>query len=82
MPNLKTIALVMPREYDRGLQQRATRMDALGRETVFIEVDSNTVQAEIRHIHWYVESLRWELENGLERFWGAGKPPNVQMWLW
>jgi hypothetical protein len=76
MPNLRTIALVIPKDYDRGLHQRRVSED--GREKIFVEIDSNTIGSEIRHVSWYVESLRWELKHAL---W-TGNPPNVQMWLW
>ena len=76
MRNLKTIALVLRHDRDRGLRQ--TRDDG----AVFVEVDSNTVGSEIRHVHWYVESLRWELENEIQPNWLSGRQPNVQMWIW
>jgi len=75
MPNLKTIALVMSRDYDRGMQQRRTDEDG----HTFIEVDSTSVGSEIRHVGWYVESLRWELKHGLDS--PLNNPPHVQMWL-
>jgi hypothetical protein len=76
--NLKTIALVLRHDHDRGLRQIRTSNDG----AVFVEVDSDTVGSEIRHVHWYVESLRWELEHEMEPKWLRGQPPNVQMWIW
>jgi hypothetical protein len=78
MPNLKTIALVLSKDYDRGIRHRLMEEED-GHENIFVEVDSNTVGSEIRHVHWYVESLRWELKHGLEIHWNT--PPHVQMWL-
>jgi hypothetical protein len=78
MPNLRTIALVMPKDYERGIHRR---VDTNGRENIFVEIDANPVGSEIRHVHWYVESLRWELKNALDKHW-TGDLPNVQMWLW
>ncbi len=78
MPNLKTVALVMSKDYDRGLHQR--RVDVDGNQSIFVDADMNTVGGEIRHVHWYVESLRWELKQGLEHW--TVNPPHVQMWLW
>jgi hypothetical protein len=77
MPNLKTIALVMSKDYERGTQHRITDPDGHG--NIFMEVDSNIVGSEIRQVHWYVESIRWELKHGLENHWND--PPHVQMWL-
>lgn len=77
MPNLKTVALVMAKDYDRGLQRRT---DDDGTQSLFIDVDANTVGSEIRHVHWYVESLRWEMKHRQEEFWG-GNTPLIQMWL-
>jgi hypothetical protein len=79
MPNLRTIALVMPKDHDRGFHQR--RVDEDGRENIFVEIDSATVGSEIRHVSLYVEGLRWELKHALEKHW-TGNPPHVQMWLW
>lgn len=74
MRNLKTVALVMAKDHDRGLHQR--RVDVDGHESIFVDQDTNTVGAEIRHVHWYVDQLRWELKH-----WTVS-PPHVQMWLW
>jgi hypothetical protein len=78
LKNLKTIALVLRHDHDRGLRQT----EASNAGAVFVEVDSDTVGSEIRHVHWYVDSLRWELEHELEPKWLKGRPPNVQMWIW
>jgi len=78
MPNLRTIALVMPKDYERGTHRR---VNTNGRDNIFVEIDANPVGSEIRHVHWHVESLRWELKTALEKHW-TGDPPNVQMWLW
>jgi hypothetical protein len=76
--NLKTVALVLRHDHDRDTQ-------ASNNGAVFAEVDSNTVGSEIRHVHWYVDSLRWalkiELEHGLDPKWLKG-PPHVQTWIW
>ncbi|KAK0105427.1 hypothetical protein ONS95_004204 [Cadophora gregata] len=77
MRNLRTVALVMSKDYDRGLQRR---MDDDGTQSLFIDVDANTVGSEIRHVHWYVESLRWEMKNRQEEYWD-GNTPVIQMWL-
>lgn len=77
MPNLKSIALVMAKDYERGTHTRILDQD--GHENMFVDIDSNTVGSEIRHVHWYVESLRWELKHGLENHWTS--LPHVQMWL-
>ncbi|KAF8858807.1 hypothetical protein BDZ45DRAFT_386931 [Acephala macrosclerotiorum] len=79
MPSLKTVALVMSRDHDRGLHQRTVDVD--GHQSIFVDADTNTVGGEIRHVHWYVESLRWELKHGLEKH-RTINPPHVQMWLW
>ncbi|KAH7311930.1 hypothetical protein BKA65DRAFT_517837 [Rhexocercosporidium sp. MPI-PUGE-AT-0058] len=77
MRNLKTVALVMAKDYDRGLQRRGVDN---GAHSLFIDVDDNTVGSEIRHVHWYVESLRWEMKHRQEEFWD-GNSPVIQMWL-
>jgi hypothetical protein len=79
MRGLKTVALVMSKDYERGLHQR--RVDDAGMEAMFVDIDPNTVGSEIRHVHWYVETLRWDVKHGTERPWGDN-PPNIQMWLW
>jgi len=80
MGGLKTVALVLEREDPR---RRVLGWD--GREgeggTGVVVGEEDTVGSEIRHVLWYVESLRWEIENEGEGCWG-GLKPNVQMWLW
>ncbi|KAH8660946.1 hypothetical protein BGZ60DRAFT_115252 [Tricladium varicosporioides] len=76
--NLKTIALVLRQGYDRGIRHTNTLGYDAGQEATLIEVDSNTIGSEIRNVHWYVESLKWDLE----REWLHSDPPNVQMWIW
>lgn len=80
MGGLKTVALVLERE---GPRRRVLGWD--GREgegrTGVVVGEEDTVGGEIRHVLWYVESLRWEIENEGEGYWG-GLKPNVQMWLW
>ncbi|KAF4624892.1 hypothetical protein G7Y89_g13276 [Cudoniella acicularis] len=51
--NLKTIALVLRQDFDRGL--RETRSIHDGRETTYVEVASHTVGSEIRHVHCFTE---------------------------
>ncbi|KAK2624772.1 hypothetical protein QTJ16_005965 [Diplocarpon rosae] len=84
MRNLRTLALVMKKECDnlRGLR-RSERVDYEGAESMFVDMDPNTVGAEIRHVHFYVESLRWELKHKaeLQGLDAASVLPNVQMWL-
>lgn len=77
--NLKTIALVLRQDYERTLGAVPITRD--GRETVVIEGDS-TMNTEIRHVHGYVNNLRWELEQARDIKWASGHPPNVQMWIW
>lgn len=77
MPNLKKIALVMSQDYDRGLHRRFTED---GHEALFTEVVSSSIDDDIRHVHWDVESLRWDLKQAqVEQSWI--NPPHVQMWL-
>lgn len=74
--NLKTLALVLRPDYDRGL--RHTRMLLDGRETTQVEVaDTGT---EIQHVQFNVDTIRWELEHEIAPKWQSG-PPNVQMWI-
>lgn len=81
LPNLKSIAVVMPKDYDTGLPHTQRSLDEDGRENIFVAIESNTVGSEIRHVSWYVDSLRWELKNAVEKHW-TNDPPNVLMWLW
>ena len=74
MRNLKTIALVMPKENPRIA-------DAHGHGSVAVKVEENSLTADILHDWGYVECLRRELENAEEGYWGNGVP-NVQLWLW
>lgn len=74
MRNLRTMALVMSKDHDRGLQQ--SRLD---HGSLVLDMDTNTVGSEIRHVHFYVESLRWELRHKSEH--QGGNTPHVQMWL-
>lgn len=76
--NLKSIALVLRHDDEEDFGQALTNHN-IG---VFREVESNTIGSEIRHVHWYVESIRWELEHGMELTWLEGAPPKVQMWIW
>ena len=82
IPNLRTIALVIPRERERGHEQRTTTQSD-GVEVEFVQVDSRTINSEITHVQYYVDCLRWELESGTRAkgAWPNGIP-NVQMWLW
>ena len=84
MRNLKTIALIMPKE--NGLSGRRVgddgrSADGDGEGRLVVGSDTNLFSAEIRHGYWYVECLRGELEKGEPDHWGNGIP-NVQMWLW
>lgn len=74
---LRTLALVLRQDYDRGLRQ--TRMTHDGREMVHVDV-VDTVGSEIQHVHFNVESIRAELEHEKDPNWEGG-PPNVQMWI-
>jgi len=80
MGGLKTVALVLERE---GPRRRVLGWEGReeGEQMGVVVGDGDTVSSEIRHVLWYVESLRWEIENEGEAYWGALKP-NVQMWLW
>jgi hypothetical protein len=79
MKNLKTLALVLPKDHERGTQHR--RINEYGRNTVLVELDANSIRSEIHSVLFYVTSLRWDLEHIMEKeHWGNG-PPNVQMWL-
>ncbi|KUJ09356.1 uncharacterized protein LY89DRAFT_788240 [Mollisia scopiformis] len=78
MPNLKTVALVMAKDQERGLHQQSVDVD--GHQNMFVDTDTNTIGGEIRHVHFQVESLRWDLKQGMETHWT--NPPHVQMWLW
>ncbi|KAI9046948.1 hypothetical protein LZ554_009023 [Drepanopeziza brunnea f. sp. 'monogermtubi'] len=79
MRNLRTLALVMSKDYDRGFQQR--RIEYHGSESLIIDSESNTVGSELRDVQFAVENLRWELRHKLELQGGKGHVPNVQMWL-
>jgi len=81
MPNLKTIALVMSKNYEFGAPQRQLSED--GREMVLVDSDAMTVESGIRHIHWYVQTLKMDLKHNAEteRSWGDNLP-HAQMWLW
>jgi hypothetical protein len=89
MRNLKTIALLMPKEgLYHGLHGRQAGGDRDGRSVdgdeegrLVVGADTHLFSAEIRHSYWYVEGLRTELEKGGPEHWGNGIP-NVQMWLW
>ncbi len=74
MRNLRTMALVMSKDHDRGLQH--TRLD---HGSLVLDIDTDTVGSEIRHVHFYVESLRWDLRHKAEH--QRGTTPHVQMWL-
>jgi 2EXR family len=75
MPNLKTIALVMMRDRDRGVLDQI-QAENYGGENSFIRMESNTVESEIMHVQGYVDHLRADLKH-----W-VGNIPNVQLWLW
>lgn len=77
MRNLKTIALIMPKE--SGMNRRPAEGGEGGR--LVVGVDTNMFSAELRHSYWYVECLQRELERGSAEHWKSGIP-NVQMWLW
>lgn len=79
MPNLKTIVLVMLKDNESILHQR--RLDLGPLHTALPDADEHTVGGEIRHVHWYVESLRWDLKHAHPSSWTTS-PPHVQMWLW
>lgn len=81
MPNLKTIALVMSKNYEIGTPQR--QMSEEGRETILMESDATTVGSGILHTHWYVQTLKMDLKHNAEteKFWGDNLP-HAQMWLW
>jgi 2EXR family len=74
MPNLKTIALVMLRDYDGGGLDRI-QAEKYGRENTLIRMNSNTVESEIMHVQGYVDNLRADLKQRV------GNVPNVQLWL-
>ncbi|EPE29431.1 hypothetical protein GLAREA_00591 [Glarea lozoyensis ATCC 20868] len=74
--NLKTVALVLRHDHDRLRQSRTSNHGA-----VYVQVDSDTVASEIRHVNWYVESLKTELNHEVEPKWLNGKP-SVQTWIW
>lgn len=98
LPSLKTLALVLRRDYPerdsepragagRGQQGIGTLLwDNNDDNTIFGTPGVgtvSTVEQEIRQVHWYVNSVRWELDQSLEMgLWKEGKTPNVQMWLW
>lgn len=79
MRNLRTLALVMSKDYDRGFLQR--RVEYHGTESLIIESESNTVGSELRDVQFAVENLRWELQHKVKLQGGQGHIPNVQMWL-
>jgi len=76
MRNLKTFALVLKHDYDRGLRQ--TRMMYDGRQTIQVEVGDTG--SEIQHVQFNVDSIRWDIEHETDPKW-EGAPPNVQMWI-
>lgn len=75
--NLRTIALIMPKE--SGIHRRPAEGGEGGR--LVVGVDTNLFSAELRHSYYYVECLQRELEKGSAEHWGSGIP-DVQMWLW
>jgi 2EXR family len=77
LTNLRTFSLVLRQDYDRGLRQTRTSNNG-----VLVEVDSDTVGSEIQHVHWYVETLRGDLELDVGLKWLSGQPPSIQMWIW
>lgn len=81
MPNLRTVALVLQKDKEgRGFRHNLVE-DGHAGAGVAVGEDSNTVAGEIRHVHWYVESLKWELKHGIDSH-GEENQPNVQLWLW
>lgn len=76
LKRLKTLWLVLRQDYDRGLRQ--TRMLSEGREMTQVEV-VHTVGSEIQHVHFNVDSIRWDLEHEMDPKWEGGQAPNVQM---
>jgi hypothetical protein len=74
MRNLKTIALVMPKE-----NPRIAGGDGPG--SVVVNVEENSLTADILHDWGHIECLRRELENMDREHWGNGVP-NMQLWLW
>jgi hypothetical protein len=75
--NLKTVALIMPKE--GGMQRRPVEGGQGAR--LVVGVDTNLFSDELRHSYWYVECLQRDLEKQGAEHWGNGIP-NVQMWLW
>ncbi|KAG0650140.1 hypothetical protein D0Z07_2902 [Hyphodiscus hymeniophilus] len=77
MRNLKTVALIMPK--DTGMNRRTVEGGEGGR--VVVGVDTSLFSDELRHAYYYVEGLQKELDEGDKEHWRNGVP-NVQMWLW
>jgi hypothetical protein len=59
MRHLKTLALVLQHDYDRGLRQTQMMFD--GREATLVEVADTG--SEIRNVQFNVDNLRWDLEH-------------------
>jgi hypothetical protein len=74
--NLQTLWLVLRQDFDRGLRQ--TRMINDGREITQVDV-AHTFDSEIQHVHFNVDSIRWELQHETDPKWEGGRPPIVQM---
>ena len=77
MRNLKTIALIMPK--DTGINRRPVEGGEDGK--LVVDGDTSFFSDELRHAYFYVEGLRKDLKKGEREHWGNGIP-NVQMWLW
>lgn len=74
--NLKSVALVMPR---RGHGASGDELaDAAGNKMFWTVEDVDRWRDGIRHVGWYVEQLRADVEAKVD--WGNGKP-QVTMWL-
>ncbi|KAL2062418.1 hypothetical protein VTL71DRAFT_6684 [Oculimacula yallundae] len=90
LSGLRTVALVMRKDGERGLgrrdgggQEERVGMGGVGIGMGSLLVDGEeggTVGSEIRHVHWYVESLRWEMNHKQLDYWEGGSPL-IQMWL-
>ena len=77
MRNLKTVALIMPK--DTGMNRRPVEGGDGSR--VVVGADTTLFSDELRHAYYYVEGLQMELAKGETEYWRNGVP-NVQMWLW
>jgi hypothetical protein len=80
MPKLKTMALVMMRDHDGGERERR-HIDRYGSHNFTVRVNSTTVESGLINVQGWVDTLRNDLRQPLNRLW-AGNIPTVQMWLW